>query len=54
MQKLEGVDINRQEKRDAELDYVKKFSAKWNAEGTEIRFAVEHPRYLELVKSLSA
>jgi len=52
LQKLEGVEINRQERRDAELDYIKKFCSKWTVEGTNVQFAVDHPRYLELIKKL--
>jgi hypothetical protein len=51
---LEGIEINRQERRDAEIDYIKHFGGKWRSEGTELRFAVENPRYVELIQSKSS
>ena len=42
------MDITKQERRDAELDYVKKYAAKWRADKNV--FLLEHPRYTDLVK----
>ncbi|ODN00842.1 Tubulin-specific chaperone E [Orchesella cincta] len=50
LKKLEGVDIQRQERRDSELDYVKRFSDQWHAEKDSFRFAAENPRYMELIE----
>ncbi|CAL8111818.1 unnamed protein product [Orchesella dallaii] len=50
LKKLEGVDIHRQERRDSEIDYVKRYSDQWHAEKDSFRFAAENPRYMELIK----
>jgi len=49
---LEGVEINRQEKRDAELDYTKAYSEKWRKEGNSAEFIAEHPRYAAFSESM--
>lgn len=51
-QKLEGVDILRQDRRDAELDYVKLYADEYS--GMEkTAFLAEHPLYDKLANSES-
>ena len=42
--------MTRQERRDAELDYVKKFAQQWSSALNREVFLAEHPRYAELVQ----
>lgn len=48
---LGGVQIFRQERRDAELDYVKKFSAQWVKSENDIVFMQDHPRFPSLIQT---